>query len=79
MASLLQDVTLPLDVLAGRESGYGLQRLFSNAKTPYKSVSPATHGYQTDQARLAGCLSRVCRLCTLALLAKHIGAMGGQI
>ncbi|KAL0018353.1 hypothetical protein WJX79_006177, partial [Trebouxia sp. C0005] len=46
-----KDVTPPLDVLAGRESGYGLQRLFSNAKTPYKSVSPATHGYQTDQAR----------------------------
>lgn len=51
MASLLQDVTPPLDVLAGRESGCGLQRLFSNAKAPYKSVSPATHGYQTDQAR----------------------------
>ncbi len=47
----LQDVTPPLDVLAGRESGYELQRLFSNAKTPYKTVSPATHGYQTDQAR----------------------------
>ena len=51
MASLLQDVTPPLDVLAGRESGCGLQRLFSNAKAPYKSVSPATHWYQTDQAR----------------------------
>ena len=58
MASVLQDVTPPLDVLAGRESGYGLQRLFSNAKTPYKSVSPATHGYQTDQSRKrAGCTS----------------------
>ena len=47
----MQDVTPALDVLAGRESGYGLQRVFSNAKTPYKSVTPATHGYQTDQAR----------------------------
>lgn len=41
----------PLDVLAGREAGYGLQRVYCNAKTPYKGVTPATHGYQTDQAR----------------------------
>jgi len=39
------------DVLAGREQGYGLQRVYCNAKTPYKSLSPAAHGYATDQAR----------------------------
>jgi len=39
------------DVLAGREQGYGLQRVYCNAKTPHKSISPAAHGYATDQAR----------------------------
>lgn len=42
----------PLDVLAGREAGYGLQRVYCNAKTPYKGVSAATHGLQTQQARV---------------------------
>ncbi|DBA92374.1 TPA: hypothetical protein ACH3X1_015779 [Trebouxia sp. C0004] len=39
------------DVLAGREQGYGLQRVYCNAKTPHKSISPAAHGYSTEQAR----------------------------
>ena len=39
------------DVLAGREQGYGLQRVYYNVKTPHKSISPAAHGYATDQAR----------------------------
>lgn len=47
----VQDVTPALDVLAGRREGYGLQRVYNNAKTPYKSVTAATHGYHTDQAR----------------------------
>lgn len=42
----------PLDVLAGRETGYGLQRVYCNAKTPYKGVAAATHGLQTQAARV---------------------------
>lgn len=51
MPNAMQDVVPFPNVLAGREKGYGLQCVFHNAKTPYKAITPATHGYQTDAAR----------------------------
>ena len=47
----MQDVTPTLDVLSGRREGVQLQRVYNHAKTPYKSITAATHGYHTDQAR----------------------------
>ncbi|DBB16111.1 hypothetical protein WJX82_004381 [Trebouxia sp. C0006] len=46
-----KDIVPCPDVLAGREQGHGLQRVYCNAKTPHESISPAAHGYATDQAR----------------------------
>ena len=39
------------DVVAGREKGYGLQRIFCNPKTQYKSITQSSHSYLTTMAR----------------------------
>ena len=39
------------EVVAGKQKGWGLQRVYCNAKSQYKSITPAAHGYATALAR----------------------------